>query len=248
MVWTCGVPMSVPVSNSMSSSLLLISANLTPGNSTLQIFEWCYYMKISGRLPEKLVYRAEDCGGMYQIIILILPWSCIFHSNPFQHEHFLYSWELKHCACVCFTPLDGGGGQKGRGGGLSRPCLKPHFPVSEKKPQGYYFLTQKESACQFLWIPSRNMSLSKQGMLFVSITGYSFPGIPAECSRVGLHTCTPLLNNLTAPICRLWTIWWNVGDGLAWRNWQQRPADQEQRSGSQAPPFWARTWGGIVLL
>ena len=39
--------------------------------SVTQIYEWCYYMKISGRLPDELTYRPECCGrGIVYLLIL----------------------------------------------------------------------------------------------------------------------------------------------------------------------------------
>ena len=58
--------------------------------------------------------------------------------------------ELKHCACVCFTPLEGGGGKQKGGLGVGwtfKRVFEALFPRLWKKTQGH-FLTQRESACQ----------------------------------------------------------------------------------------------------
>ena len=63
-----------------------------------------------------------------------------------KHCRIPIVWELKHCPCVCFTPLDRAEG--GGGGGLSRACLKPRFPACEKK-HGDIFWHKKSQHAKF---------------------------------------------------------------------------------------------------
>ena len=59
------------------------------------------------------------------------------------------------CMCVCFTPLEGGGGRGGQKGGcgLSRVCLKPRFPACGKKHRDIFWHKKSQHA-KFQRIPS----------------------------------------------------------------------------------------------